>query len=583
MHESKQETAAKTNFHHLQPTVEQQPEALASQETLSPQQNPLVRGINRVGNTPSANIHATMLNRSAASQNGAFLRQLQRQYGNSYVQRVLALSRKANGEAEAAPEVEEAIQRNRGNGQSLDGKVQAQMESAFGVDFGGVRVHTDAEADTLNRALDARAFTTGQDIFFRQGEYNPSSSSGRELLAHELTHVVQQTGGIQPKLTISQPGDRDEQEADQVAQAIVQQEQKSVLTNLEENGSPSQMPIALKATTSHHAAPAIRRWAQLGSWSWDNPFTSSRVTVAVKVGTEEEWLQQLKNMDDEEEFRYYLQGFLEAITDPQATTRKSHPLGFSNYSNELSRRPNTNEILAFMRALYSLGDDLDLPTGGFEMSGVNYYYLQELLSKAIIQYQGLWIEDVSHGSPTKDVSHQKEKNFIVPKEGIRGVAKQTGSQVRINMILSGGATAMKGVDLVATANTMPTETSAQQDAKTLAKHKAFETIRNAGRTIRYTLTEHEAVVAANQAVLKGVFESVWEAVPGGGALSSVAKEALKIGFSKMIEGIANDDNPTNQVERINTEFVNHVNQLVPKYLNEYDSGIAIASFEAVRR
>ncbi|HEY9665325.1 MAG TPA: DUF4157 domain-containing protein, partial [Coleofasciculaceae cyanobacterium] len=221
MHESKQETAAKTNFHHLQPTAEQQPEALATQETLSPQQNPLVRGINRVGNTPSASIHATMLNRSVASQNGAFLRQLQRQYGNSYVQRVLALSRKADGEAEATPEVEEAIQRNRGNGQSLDGKVQAQMESAFGVDFGGVRVHTDTEADTLNRALDARAFTTGQDIFFRQGEYNPNSSSGRELLAHELTHVVQQTGDVRGKLTISSPGDAYEQEADCVAAKVV--------------------------------------------------------------------------------------------------------------------------------------------------------------------------------------------------------------------------------------------------------------------------------------------------------------------------------------------------------------------------
>lgn len=235
MHESKQETAAKTNFHHLQSTAEQQPEALASQETLSPQQNPLVRGINRVGNIPSASIHATMLNRSTASQNGAFLRQLQRQYGNSYVQRVLALSRKADGDAEAAPEVEEAIQRNRGNGQSLDGKVQAQMESAFGVDFGGVRVHTDAEADTLNRALDARAFTTGQDIFFRQGEYNPNSSSGRELLAHELTHVVQQTGDVRGKLTIGQPGDAYEQEADQIARMVMESEKQAAATPINEN------------------------------------------------------------------------------------------------------------------------------------------------------------------------------------------------------------------------------------------------------------------------------------------------------------------------------------------------------------
>ncbi len=57
-----------------------------------------------------------------------------------------------------------------------------------------MRVHNDARADSLNRTLNARAFTAGQNIFFKQGEYNPSSSSGRKILAHELTHVLQQTG-----------------------------------------------------------------------------------------------------------------------------------------------------------------------------------------------------------------------------------------------------------------------------------------------------------------------------------------------------------------------------------------------------
>jgi hypothetical protein len=69
------------------------------------------------------------------------------------------------------------------------------MERAFGgADFSGVKVHHDAGGDRLNRALNARAFTTGKDIFFRQGEYKPASQGGQELIAHELTHVVQQTG-----------------------------------------------------------------------------------------------------------------------------------------------------------------------------------------------------------------------------------------------------------------------------------------------------------------------------------------------------------------------------------------------------
>src|SRR5215469_2968044 len=88
--------------------------------------------------------------------------------------------------------VQQAVQAARGGGQSLPGGLRSSMEQALGADFGGVRVHTDAQADHLNRALRARAFTTGQDLFFRRGEYDPSSAGGQEVLAHELTHVVQQ-------------------------------------------------------------------------------------------------------------------------------------------------------------------------------------------------------------------------------------------------------------------------------------------------------------------------------------------------------------------------------------------------------
>jgi hypothetical protein len=80
------------------------------------------------------------------------------------------------------------------------------MGQAFGADFAGVRVHAGGPADGLNRALSARAFTIGNDIFLREGAYNPGTSGGRELLAHELTHVVQQGGNsaqVQGKLTLA--------------------------------------------------------------------------------------------------------------------------------------------------------------------------------------------------------------------------------------------------------------------------------------------------------------------------------------------------------------------------------------------
>jgi hypothetical protein len=83
------------------------------------------------------------------------------------------------------------------SGRALDGVTRSSMEGAFGADFSGVRVHTGPEAATLSESLQAHAFTTGSDIFFGKGA-DPSSSP--ELLAHELTHVVQQSGGTQRKI-----------------------------------------------------------------------------------------------------------------------------------------------------------------------------------------------------------------------------------------------------------------------------------------------------------------------------------------------------------------------------------------------
>ncbi len=96
--------------------------------------------------------------------------------------------------ATATPSLEQSIQQKRGSGQTLSKNVRQPMEQAFGADFSQVKVHTDSESDKLNKSIQAKAFTTGKDIFFKKGEYQPDSKPGQELLAHELTHVVQQNG-----------------------------------------------------------------------------------------------------------------------------------------------------------------------------------------------------------------------------------------------------------------------------------------------------------------------------------------------------------------------------------------------------
>ena len=83
----------------------------------------------------------------------------------------------------------------RAPGQALDPSTRAFMEPRFGRDLGDVRVHIDAQAAASARAVQAKAYTVGQDVVFAEGQFTPATTSGRELLAHELAHTVQQRGG----------------------------------------------------------------------------------------------------------------------------------------------------------------------------------------------------------------------------------------------------------------------------------------------------------------------------------------------------------------------------------------------------
>jgi hypothetical protein len=85
-----------------------------------------------------------------------------------------------------------AIMSARAGGQALSGDVRSRFEGFFGADLGGVKIHNDGTSDNLCRSINAEAFTTGNDVFFSSRSFKPGSSSGDHLLAHELTHVVQQ-------------------------------------------------------------------------------------------------------------------------------------------------------------------------------------------------------------------------------------------------------------------------------------------------------------------------------------------------------------------------------------------------------
>jgi hypothetical protein len=108
------------------------------------------------------------------------------------------LQAKADGWMDVPGSVERTLEGGGGGGQAMHPALRDEMESAFEADFSDVRVHTGFAAERLNQDLSAHAFTYGTDIYFDSGKYRPESSDGLHLLAHELTHVMQQTGATSP-------------------------------------------------------------------------------------------------------------------------------------------------------------------------------------------------------------------------------------------------------------------------------------------------------------------------------------------------------------------------------------------------
>ncbi len=158
---------------------------------------------------------------SSRANNGRKLQvvlRLQRTYGNALIQRLLSNGALRRQEGNfLSSDMVQRINAARGGGQPLAHETRLEMEAALGQDLAGVRVHANSEANGLAKELGAKAFTIGQDVFFGAGIYTPESEAGRETLAHELAHVVQQSraGEGQPSV-LSQPTDAAEVEAQEV-------------------------------------------------------------------------------------------------------------------------------------------------------------------------------------------------------------------------------------------------------------------------------------------------------------------------------------------------------------------------------
>ncbi len=119
---------------------------------------------------------------------------------------------KGDGTTEASPDFQKRIGNTKGSGEPLGDSTSLFMGTRIGADFSNVRVHTDSNAVNMSNELSAQAFTHGRDIYFNEGKYDPDTSSGKSLLAHELTHTVQQgAAGLQTTTKVLKSSEEDEQ------------------------------------------------------------------------------------------------------------------------------------------------------------------------------------------------------------------------------------------------------------------------------------------------------------------------------------------------------------------------------------
>ncbi|MEL6812873.1 MAG: DUF4157 domain-containing protein, partial [Bacteroidota bacterium] len=148
--------------------------------------------------------------------------------------------------------LQDKLSAKSGKGSPMDETTRSQMESGFGADFSGVNIHTDSQAVEMNKGLNALAFTHGNDIYFNEGKYNPETTSGKHLLAHELTHTVQQ-GASKPSIQKNGDDFDDHKSELQKFQISLDDADFDTLTNTYSNGiSVTALPLNVRVQGANY-------------------------------------------------------------------------------------------------------------------------------------------------------------------------------------------------------------------------------------------------------------------------------------------------------------------------------------------
>ncbi|MEL6812954.1 MAG: DUF4157 domain-containing protein [Bacteroidota bacterium] len=353
----------------------------------------------------------------------------------------------SGGNKAASNHLSQKIKSKSGTGSKLSESARAEMESSFGRDFSDVSIHTDTDAVQMNKELGAKAFTHGKDVYFNSGNFNPETSEGKHLLAHELTHVVQQnqpdkksvstSSNSKPAIQTKGDGQKDplhDSLLDQYSKASgiprdeVNQHQEGYRQWLFQNVSKRpQLAVSLTTPGKIPSPDHFRTKKQLGAWETANfrykPQVSFNTDKIIKSGVEHSYVKQVQYLLKNPKFEYAIAKEIyddsrDRTLDPllrhswrevYKRIRRHSRKHFAIYRRVVSAMEN--ELIAHLSTLPGKGNPLDVPQQ--ELDAYLTSYLTYFTAK--LEYK-LW-------KATCDLEKKDYPNFLKGIYSIRGRLK----------------------------------------------------------------------------------------------------------------------------------------------------------------
>ena len=412
---------------------------------------------------------------------------------------ILQSKSKSNETVAATPSLESQINSLKGGGQPLDPPVRSFFEPRFGADFGQVRVHADDRGDRATQSVNARAFALGNDIAFQKEEYRPGSREGRELLAHELTHVIQQ-GGLasshQLPATTGAPWPF----------------QQTAL-----NGNTSVKKHKLNQTIQHFTSSSAiiqRTTSKNGFIEWIDP-SGRKSSTWLHIGSRADWLTILPGAGAFG-IRDYVLMFLIAAKAQIADEKSSLVIKGNTFNLRLKddSRPNEHDIMEFMRALYSTSGNLELEENLLALAIATDYrgdITREILGELIAKYQPrILSERAGPLAPKPGISNLGESAEKLAEAG--------GSNVRDTMVTSAFSS------FIATESVM--KAIASEADYTDFKTRACALAERSGVIIRSAKRASDAAIESRKGVIDCIVDTAIDLIPMPDISSTLVKKAV---------------------------------------------------------